>query len=155
RCRVYALDRAVAKGGSVNRFRAGLTALTVIVLMLSAGFGPWRKITNAAARAESREDGAALQYFTDVALVDQKGGALRCYSDLLQDKTVIIIPFFWTGTRACAVIGGSLAKIQDGVGDRLGRDVYILSISVDPSTAPVPALQAYASQCHARPGWHF
>ena len=68
---------------------------------------------------------------------------------------MIIIPFFTSCTGACPVMNQNLAKIQDWLGDRLGKDAHILSVSVDPSTDTVAALRAYAAQYNARPGWHF
>src|SRR5262245_3799667 len=105
--------------------------------------------------AVAAQDNPAGQYFTDVVLTDQDGKSLRFYTDLIKDKTVIIIPFFTSCTGACPVMNQNLAKIQDWLGGRLGRDANILSVSVDPSTDTVAALRAYAAQYNARPGWHF
>ena len=105
--------------------------------------------------AGDQRDPPAKQYFTDVVLVNQDGRPMRLYSDLIQGRTVIVIPFFTQCTGACPVMNQTLAKIQDWLGDRLGRDAYIISMSVDPATDTVPVLQAYATQYNARPGWHF
>src|SRR6266850_133756 len=87
-----------------------------------------------AASSDAQDDPPARQYFTDVVLLNQDGKSLRFYSDLIKDKTVIVIPFFTSCTGACPVMNQNLAKIQDWLGDRLGTDAHILSISVDPST---------------------
>jgi protein SCO1/2 len=105
--------------------------------------------------AGAQDDPPARQYFTDVVLLNQNGTPLRFYSDLIKGKTVIVIPFFTSCTGACPVMNQNLAKIQDWLGDRLGKDAHILSVSVDPSTDTVAALRAYAAQFNARPGWHF
>ena len=57
---------------------------------------------------------------------------MRLYSDLIKDKTVVINVMFTTCTGACPVMSGTLAKIQDHLGDRVGKDVNLISISVDP-----------------------
>ena len=101
------------------------------------------------------EESAAQKYFTDVVLLNQDGKEMRLYSDLIRGKTVIIIPFFTSCTGACPVMNQNLAKIQDWLGDRLGKDAYMISISVDPVTDTVPKLQEYAGKFRARPGWHF
>lgn len=77
------------------------------------------------------------------------------FSDLIKGKTVIIIPFFTSCTGACPVMNQNLAKIQDWLGDRLGKDAHMISISVDPATDTVPKLQEYAKKMGARPGWFF
>jgi protein SCO1 len=107
--------------------------------------------------AQHTESGVspAAEYFTDVVLVNQHGQPMRFYSDLIKDRTVIVIPFFTSCTGACPVMNGNLAKIQDWLGDRLGRDAHIISLSVDPANDTVDRLREYASKLQARPGWFF
>lgn len=103
----------------------------------------------------AQEESAASKYFTDVLLVNQDGKEMRLYSDLIKGRTVIIIPFFTSCTGACPAMNQSLQKIQDWLGDRLGKDAYMISISVDPVNDTVPKLQEYAKKFNARPGWYF
>jgi protein SCO1/2 len=95
------------------------------------------------------------KYFTDVVLVSQDGQKMRLFSDLMKDKVVIIHSFFSTCTSACPVVNSRLQKIQEALGDRLGKSVHILSISVDPTVDVPERLRAHAMQLHARPGWYF
>jgi len=97
----------------------------------------------------------ARKYFTDVEVVDQDGRPHRLYSDLLQGKTVVIEAFFTACTGACPVMGEKLAALQQWLGDRLGKDVYLLSFSVDPQTDTPARLKQYADRLGARPGWLF
>jgi len=110
--------------------------------------------TSAAQETNGREE-PAKAYFTDVVLMNQDGQEMRLFSDLIKGKTVIIIPFFTSCTGACPVMNQNLAKIQDRLGDRLGKDAYMISISVDPATDTVQKLQEYAKKMNARPGWFF
>jgi protein SCO1 len=105
--------------------------------------------------AGATQPSAAAAYFTDVVLVNQYGKPMRFYSDLIKGHTVIVIPFFTSCTGACPVINRNLAKIQAWLGDRLGKDAHIISLSVDPSTDTVDRLRAYAERVEARPGWFF
>jgi len=98
---------------------------------------------------------AARAYFTDVLLLNQNGEEMRFYSDLIRDKTVIMIPFFTTCTSVCPPMNRSMQKIQDWLGDRLNRDVIMMSISVDPVYDTVPRIKEYAERYHAKPGWYF
>jgi protein SCO1/2 len=95
------------------------------------------------------------KYFGDVQLVDQDGKPVRFYTDLLQGKTVIISVMFTTCTGACPTMTGTVEKIQSHLGDRVGKDVRLLSISVDPLHDTPAKLKEYASRFHARPGWYF
>ena len=97
----------------------------------------------------------AHKYFYDVELVNQYGQPLRFYSDLLQGKVLVISSFMATCQSACPPKNRNLEKIQDAGGDHLGKDVLILSITVDPLTDTPAKLKEYARAYHAKPGWHF
>jgi protein SCO1/2 len=97
----------------------------------------------------------AHRYFTDVVLVDQNGREVRLYSDLLQGKVVVIDSMFTECTSACPLISSTMQKIQDHLGDRLGKEVHLLSFSVDPAHDTPARLKEYAARYHARPGWYF
>lgn len=98
---------------------------------------------------------AAHRYFTDVQLVNQNGDTMRLYSDLIGGKTVIINSFFASCAGSCPVMAGNFAQIQEHLGDRLGKDVVLISISVDPLTDTPAKLKEYAGHFHAKPGWYF
>lgn len=95
------------------------------------------------------------KYFTDVVLVNQDGEQMRLYSDLLKGKVVIIEAFFATCQGSCLPMNRNLGKLQDMLGERLGKDVYIISISVDPTVDTPASLKKYAKALHAKPGWFF
>ena len=97
----------------------------------------------------------AQKYFTDTVLINQDGEKMRFYSDLIKGKTVIIDSFFATCQGSCLPMNRNLEKVQEALGDRLGKDTYILSISVDPTVDTPPALKAYSKKLNARPGWYF
>ena len=107
------------------------------------------------ARAQQAEQSPAQKYFSDVQLVSQNGEKMRLYSDLLQGKTVIINSFFATCQGSCLPMMRNLEKVQEALGDRLGKDARIISISVDPTVDTPTALKAYANKLQAKPGWYF
>jgi protein SCO1/2 len=108
-----------------------------------------------AAGAGKTEETPAHKYFTDVLLINQDGQQMRLYSDLLKGKVVIINTFFTTCTSMCPPMSRNLEKVQTWLGDRLGKDVYIISFSVDPETDTPPRLKHYSKGYNARPGWYF
>src|SRR3954470_12354432 len=105
--------------------------------------------------AQSPAQSAAQKYFSDVELLDQDGRKVRFYSDMLKGKTVVINAFFTTCTSVCPPMNRNLEKVQEALGDRLGKDVFIVSISVDPTTDTPTRLKEYAQRFHAKPGWTF
>jgi len=105
--------------------------------------------------AQEQTESAAQRYFTDTVLINQNGEKMRFYTDLLKGKTVIIDSFFATCQGSCLPMSRNLEKVQNLLGDRLGKDVSIISISVDPIVDTPSSLKAYAKKLNARPGWHF
>ena len=80
---------------------------------------------------------------------------MRFYSDVLKDKVVVINTFFTTCTGVCPPMNRNLEKVQEALGDRLGKDAFLVSMSVDPETDTPPRLKEYSRRFHARPGWIF
>jgi len=97
----------------------------------------------------------AKQYFTDVVLVNQDGQKLRLYSDLLRGKIVVFNTFFASCKNSCPRMSAVFSDLQEQLGKRLGSDVLLLSLTVDPQTDTPEQLRAYASRFHAKPGWVF
>ena len=97
----------------------------------------------------------AERYFSDVELIDQDGRKLRFYSDVLKNRVVVINTFFTTCTSICPPMNRNFEKMQDALGDQLGKDVFLVSISVDPETDTPTRLKEYGRRFHARPGWMF
>lgn len=134
---------------------------TVVVLLLAAGAAGLRAQAPAPPAhhhpppAAAAEPSAEREYFSDVVLINQHGEPMRFYSDLLQGKTVVINAFFTTCTGVCPVMAGKLVQVQNWLGDRLGKDVIIISLSVDPQTDTPQRLLEYAERFNARPGWYF
>jgi cytochrome oxidase Cu insertion factor (SCO1/SenC/PrrC family) len=97
----------------------------------------------------------AKQYFTDVSLVNQNGQRLRLYSDLLRGKIVVVNTFFTSCENSCPRMSAALSGLQERLGERLGNDVLMLSITVDPQNDTPAKLKVYADHFHAKPGWMF
>lgn len=104
---------------------------------------------------DGSEQSKAQKYFTDVVLLNQNNEKMRLYSDLLKDKVVIINAFFATCQGSCLPMSRNLEKVQEALGDRLGKEATIISISVDPTVDTPANLKAYAKKLNARPGWYF
>lgn len=124
---------------------------TAILCLVFLGVSQGTKAQQPATQADT----PAHKYFTDVELINQNGEKMKFYSDLIQGKVVIINSFFATCQGSCLPLNQNLAKVQEALGDRLGKDVYILSISVDPTVDTPPNLKQYANKLKARPGWFF
>lgn len=105
--------------------------------------------------APQAEASPAQKYFGDIPLVNQEGQEMHFYSDLIKDKIVVIDVMFTSCTGACPIMSTTFAKIQDRLGDRIGKDVHLISISVDPVNDTPAKLKEYAARFNAKPGWYF
>jgi protein SCO1/2 len=121
-------------------------------IVLSLGF---LFVTSTAFGQQAMSTSAAEKYFSDVELINQDGEKMRFYSDVLKNKVVVINAFFTTCTSVCPPMNRNLEKIQNALGDRLGKDVFLVSISVDPVNDTPTRLKEYSQKFHARPGWIF
>jgi protein SCO1/2 len=97
----------------------------------------------------------AQKYFGEIPLINQDGKEMRLYSDLLKGRIVVIDVIFTTCTGVCPILSQTFAKIQDRLGDRVGKDVYLISISIDPVNDTPAKLKEYAARFKAKPGWYF
>ena len=48
-----------------------------------------------------------------------------------------------------------MRRIQRELGERIGRDIWLISVSVDPTTDVSERLQRFAATFDVRPGWTF
>src|SRR6185295_4793649 len=91
----------------------------------------------------------------DVAVLDQDGNALHFYRDLIKDKTVAINFIFTNCTTICPPLAATFARVQKEMGDKVGKDVHFISISVDPLTDTPERLKAWGAKFKAGTGWTF
>ena len=95
--------------------------------------------------------------FLNVALTTHEGREVRFYDDLLKGKTVLL-NFFYTICTAeaiCPLATANLVGFQEILGDRVGRDVFMYSITLDPANDTPGVLKRYAKAFGVKPGWTF
>jgi protein SCO1/2 len=91
----------------------------------------------------------------DVEVLDESGRRLHFYSDLVKGRVVAIQFIFTTCTTICPPMGATFAKVQSLAADRAGKDLRLISVSVDPLTDTPERLKAWGAKFKARPGWTF
>jgi protein SCO1/2 len=94
-------------------------------------------------------------YFPNVTLTTQDGATVRFYDDLLKGKIVAINLIYTTCQYACPLETARMAQVQKLLGDRMGRDVFFYSITIDPEHDTPAVLKEYGGKFHAGPGWLF
>lgn len=133
-----------------RRTRVPSTAalLTFIGIALALPGGP-----AAAAGAGSTPWGA--DYFPNVPLVSHEGKTVRFFDDLIKDKVVAINFIYTSCPDVCPLETARLREVQEILGDRVGKDVFMYSITIDPERDTPEVLRQYAEKFDVGPGWLF
>src|SRR5207237_4769445 len=103
----------------------------------------------------SRASAPAALRIPDAHVYDQNGHRLNFYTDLGKGKTLAINFIFTTCTTICPPLTATFRRVQQNLGERIGRDIYLISVSVDPSTDVPERLRDFAAKFKAGPGWTF
>ena len=104
------------------------------------------------AKAEQKAQATILE-IADAQLINQDGEAKSLRSDIVGDRIVVVDFIYTTCTTVCPVLSAVLLQVQDELGDRLGTEVMLVSISVDPLRDTPARLKDYAGKLRARDGW--
>jgi protein SCO1/2 len=91
----------------------------------------------------------------DLELLDQDGEKGRFMSDFIGDRLAAVTFTYTTCTTACPILDGIFRQVQARLGDRLGQDIILVTLSIDPVTDIPQRLKAHAQKIKARPGWSF
>lgn len=120
----------------------------------SASAGPSE--LGATTQADARtQDASAEKYFTNTELVDQHGKTHRFYEDLVRGRKVLINFAFTACKGACSPITKHLAQVQEKLGGRVGKDITMITLSVDPANDTPKSLGTFTKKMGVRPGWYF
>lgn len=93
--------------------------------------------------------------FPNVELITHHGKKVRFYDDLIKGKVVAIELMYTTCKYNCPLETARLVRVQKLLGDRMGKDVFFYSITIEPEKDTPKALKAYAEKYHIGPGWLF
>jgi len=99
-------------------------------------------------------NGPYSYHIPNVVVRSHENQSALFYNDLVRGKTVII-NCMSTRNETDFRVTANLAKVQHLLGNRLGRDLFMYSITVDPEHDTPRVLQAFAEEHRARPGWMF
>jgi protein SCO1 len=132
---------------------AQILALTFVICVIDPQIGSALQNSTATGRCIQVESERLL--IPDVILLDQNANDVHFYTDLVKDMVVVISFFYTTCTLVCPAQGDNISKLQAMLGDRLGKDVFLISISFDPVKDTPAQIREYASRLGAKPGWTF
>jgi protein SCO1/2 len=146
-------------------FDAGARKLQVVMLLLVCGCVAAHQARGQASRISTASDSTLSSEATgklikidntqvqlpDTRVFTHRGEQVRFYTDLIKGKVVLISYFFSSCTYVCALQADNLSKVQALLGPRLGKDLFLISISMDPER-DTPQKLKYLGRS-LRPGW--
>jgi len=94
-------------------------------------------------------------YLPNTAVVTQDNKSLSFYDDVLKGK-IVVLSFIYTSCRdICPVVTARLSQLEEKLGDVAGRDIFFVSVSIDPVNDTPEKLKEYANAFSAGPSWLF
>jgi protein SCO1 len=110
-------------------------------------------LTQSAKAERFRQSG--VEWFTNAEVKTQDGQTLRFYDDVLKGKIVLINFFFTDCDAICPLMTENLARVQELLAPRVGKDIFMVSITLQPEHDTPAVLAAYAKNYGVGPGWQF
>jgi cytochrome oxidase Cu insertion factor (SCO1/SenC/PrrC family) len=89
----------------------------------------------------------------DVEVLDQDGRKVRFYSDLFKGRVVVVSFFFTSCTFICPMQGRALNKLRASLAERLGKEVFFISVTKDPKIDTPERLKLWGKQFGVGAGW--
>src|ERR1700760_4525238 len=129
--------------------RRRITRVNVVLALLAGTLG---FLSLKPAQASSRY---GANYFPNVTLTTQDGKQVKFYDDLIKGKIVAIDLIYTQCKDECPLETARLRQVQKLLGDRVGKDIFFYSISIDPKHDTPAVLHDYAEMYNAGPGWYF
>jgi protein SCO1/2 len=111
-------------------------------------------LVQAQSQASSRER-IRERHFPNIVLTTHEGRKVRFYDDLIKDKIVVINFMYVKCDGVCPGITANLTKVQELLGNRLGRDIFMYSFTLKPEEDSPRVLRRYAEAYHVKKGWTF
>lgn len=116
-------------------------------------------LTGSVVQAKSPEvqsviDTAQRDAFPEATVFSQFGEKLNFYNDLIKDK-IVMVNFMTIQSEEQFPMSQFMASVADNLGDKLGKSVFINSITLDPKSDTPKDLLAFAKKVGLREGWRF
>jgi protein SCO1 len=105
--------------------------------------------------ASRRLSNTPVQLPPNVVLRTHEDRRVRLCDDLLRDRIALINFFYTRCTAVCGMATSNLVKVARALGDRVGKDVVMVSVTIDPEYDSPKVLKTYAERYGAAPGWYF
>ena len=89
----------------------------------------------------------------DIEVVNQDGQHLRFNTQVVGGRIAIVTGFFTTCSSMCPITQEKLSQVARLLGPRLGKEVVIVSVSVDAENDTPARMKDWAEKFHTGTGW--
>ena len=131
------LGRTPWRGACTRRFLTGLACLATMIVSMPG-------------TPDARGNRWGAGYFPDVSVTTQDGKTLHFYDDLIKGRIVVVSFIYTSCSELCPIETARLAEVKDRLGDAVGRDVFFVSMTVDPEHDTPEMLKA-VRRCDSTP----
>src|SRR5499433_2894042 len=94
-------------------------------------------------------------YIPNLPVITQDGKTLRFYDDVIKGKIVVLNFIYTNCPDICGLTTARMSQVEDKLGDAAGRDIFFVSLTVDPERDTPAKLKEYANAFHIGPRWLF
>ena len=124
--------------------------LRLLAAIAIAATASW---SSGSSKAQSRPSGPS--YIPNSTVMTHRGNPVKFYDDLVQGKIVIISFIYTNDTDISPLTTARFTMLEDKLDGMVGREVFLLTMTVDPEHDTPERLKEYAERFGAGPGWLF
>ncbi|MDH3763631.1 MAG: SCO family protein [Gammaproteobacteria bacterium] len=106
-----------------------------------------------AAAAQAQSSLARVDLPQSAALLDQHGAPVDLRADVIGDKVVVVNFVYTNCTTVCPVTSSIFSMVQQHLGEQVGKDVALVTITVDPVRDTPHRMMSYAKNFNPGAGW--
>lgn len=99
--------------------------------------------------------GPRAGYFPNFSLTTHEGKRVRFYDDLIRGRIVAVNMMYADCAGICPTMTANLRNVQLALGERVGRDIFMYSITLEPAHDTPEVLRTYVKHHGVGPGWQF
>jgi protein SCO1/2 len=137
-----------------NHWKVGSVLLALFLL---AALMLWNEPAIAAKETERGRGGSVwgANYFPNISLTTHDGRSVRFFDDLIADRVVALNFIYTTCPDACPMETARMMDVHRLLGDRVGKDIFFYSITIDPEKDTPEVLRRYVETWGIGEGWTF
>lgn len=125
-------------------------------LLAGLGGAALSPVFAASRTAKPSQGGGRADYFSNAIFQTHEGKKVKFYDDLVKGKIVVFNMMLEVCSDGiCPNMTANLLRVQEALGSRVGKDIHMYSITLEPEHDTPKSLATYAKAFGVKPGWTF